>query len=251
MSPTRRAAPAGDSRPERNNDHALVGEPSTRPSGSSRSRPRDQTKVRRSSALEFTRRSLMPSRSTSASPAGLVDRNESAPASTTSPSTRCVAILPPNRSAASTTVTGTPASASSSAAVRPAIPPPTTTTGPAVTGYESLAEVLVDQRDQRVGQSVGVVEHGHAFQPEAEFLGPGPELDVDVVERLDVVGQESDRRDHHTRHTVVGQCVEGRLHFRAEPWLRGTALALVGECGRLPRRQLRDDRVDGGPHLVG
>jgi hypothetical protein len=128
-SPSRRAAPAGDSRPERSNDQARAGEPSTSPSGSSRSRPLDQTKVRRSSAFEFTSRSLIPSRSTRARPAGFVERNESAPASTTSPSTRLVAILPPNRSAASMTVTDTSASASSRAAVSPAIPPPTTTTG--------------------------------------------------------------------------------------------------------------------------
>src|SRR5205807_10615322 len=159
--------PGGDNSPERSSDQARAGEPRTRPSGSSRSRPRDHTKVRRSSPREFTSRSVIPSLSHRARPGGLLDRKESAPPSTTSPSTRWVAILPPNRSPASTTVTAAAASASSSAAVRPAIPPPTTTTGPgrSVTSPGRRpgprGQPLVDQGGQRVGQGVGGVEHGH------------------------------------------------------------------------------------------
>ena len=72
-----------------------VGASSRKPSGSACSAPLCTTKVRRNSSRVRTRRGVKPMRSHSCSAHGFSEMNESGPASMTKPSTRSVAIEPP------------------------------------------------------------------------------------------------------------------------------------------------------------
>ena len=185
-----RARPAGPTTPDRARANGFRGTPRASPSGNGRSRPRLH-----SHALVVagaTRSSPKPRRRHRSAAQGTRPRKVSGPTSRGSSPKVSVRTLPPTRSNASSTVTGTPASRRNHAVASPVMPAPTTVTRSGDIGVEHLA-------GQRVAEDGVVVERLGAGEGDAELLGALAGLDVEVVEDLQMVGDEPGRAHEHAR----------------------------------------------------
>src|SRR5207237_4359554 len=89
---------------------------------------------------------------------------------------------------------------------------------------------LSDQRVQRLHQPGVGVEHRRAPQLDPQRLGSLLRLDVDVIEDLEVVGDEADRGDQNGAMPLRRQLLEGVDQVRPEPPLTGVALTLIREA---------------------
>src|SRR6267143_7255607 len=103
--------------------------------------------------------------------------------------------------------------------------------------------MLSDELVQRVRQTRVGIEHRRAPELDTERIGPFFGLDIDVVEDLEMVGDEPDGC-HQDRAMALGRELLDRVdQVRAEPWLPGLTLALVREAPLVdagpPRDQLR------------
>jgi hypothetical protein len=124
----------------------------------------------------------------------------------------------------------------------PAIPPPTIATW--------ITRPRSGRRRQRVDERRVRVHGARAREAEAERGGRPPRLDVEVVEHLDVVADEADRRDDDLARAVRRERAERVVHVGLEPRIaRVAAPALVrelpagqGERRRRPRRRLASSR---------
>ncbi len=76
-------------------------------------------------------------------------------------------------------------------------------------------------------------ERRHAQKLYTELAGPALRLDVEIVERLDVLGEEPERRPNQMRLTRARRRLERFAHAGAEPFAAVGALALVAEARRV------------------
>src|SRR5947209_15750339 len=171
-----------------------------------------------------TSASPSPSSRQSSTADGTRARKASGPASTGTPASASVRIFPPSRSSASISVTATPACCKKYAVASPVMPPPTT-----ATRLRSGMAPDVDPADDfgHAGAEGGIGVGGRGAgerQPEAGRLGPG--LHVQVVEDLQVIGDETARADHHTRGTGTDEHRQHGEQVGADPRLRCPAGAL-------------------------
>src|SRR5207245_9184044 len=147
-------------------------------------------------------------------PHGFWERKESGPPSMTKPPTCSVRIWPPSRGSASTSVhwiglsRAVALSARPYAALRPAIPPPTISTVRETVGIAGgrwsktgFPEVGRHDIQQCLDERRGGVEHGDPFQPHTFLDRPLLELNVDDVEDLQVVRNESDASNQDVTET--------------------------------------------------
>jgi hypothetical protein len=83
--------------------------------------------------------------------------------------------------------------------------------------------------EEGLGEERGVVEALGAKEAEAERAGALGEGDVDVVENLDVVGEEADGLEDDRGMAFGANGGEGVFHGGTDPGATGDALALEGE----------------------
>ena len=187
-------------------------------------------------------------RAASSTASGTLARKASAPSSTAGrPANGVVRSLPPNRSSASRTsmdtAAGSTRSARNHAVARPLIPPPTTRTR--VTPRARAAA--------RAAMTVGS-SFIDACPPEhqAGCLRTPAGLDVEVVEHLEVIGDEA-ARAHQQAVGVLrpGQLVDHGEDVGADPRLRRAPGGLPRRPTTRPRRQPDGggDGDGGGAHL--
>src|SRR5262245_22506855 len=96
---------------------------------------------------------------------------------------------------------------------------------------ESSAELVPDHLRERVDELRTVVERRGPAQLHPAPGGPGARLDGQVVEDLQVVGDEADRADQRAARARTLQRLQ---QVRTQPGLAGVAGGLEGE---LPWRQ--------------
>lgn len=90
-------------------------------------------------------------------------------------------------------------------------------------GVDTLADQFADHGDEtRIGS-----HGGYANETHLPSRGPLRSLGVEVVENLDVVGDEADRNCHHGGDAAVGQCFDVVADVGAEPRHRGWAASAL------------------------
>ena len=108
------------------------------------------------------------------------------------------------------------------AAARPAMPPPTTTTAPRGSPDGAPATTL-GQHAMKRGWSFTVLARA---KPGRARSAVGLRLDVEVVEHLDVVADEADRRHADVAHAVRRQRASASLTSGSSQGSRGLPLRL-------------------------
>src|SRR6202022_3653474 len=108
---------------------------------------------------------------------------------------------------------------------------------------------LLHQRVQRVCETWIGIQHWRAPQLDPERIGPLFGLDVDVVEDLEVVGDEPDRRNQDCAVALGGEPLDRLDQARAKPRLPRVALALVREAPLLDAGPL-SDQLRGAQQLL-
>src|SRR6267378_6416688 len=99
---------------------------------------------------------------------------------------------------------------------------------------------LRHERMQRLCQPGISIEHRGAAQLDPERIGSLFGLDVDVVEDLEMVGDEADRGNQDRTMTQGGELLDGVDQVGAEPWLSRMTLTLVREAPLLDAGPLGD-----------
>ncbi len=92
-----------------------------------------------------------------------------------------------------------------------------------------------DDIGEGLDQGGTIVQHGNALKLNAASCRQLLQLYIDIVERLDVIAEETDRRDEHMSSSRAGQLFNGSLDGGPKPGLAGPTLALVGERSWLSR----------------
>ena len=90
-----------------------------------------------------------------------------------------------------------------------------------------LLEMSRDDIRERVDQGGRGVEHGDALQPHAFVGSPLLEINVNVVQDFEMVGDESNGGNEDVPMPFPMQIVKGGFHGGAKPRIRGASLALV------------------------
>src|SRR5262249_6022112 len=127
-----------------------------------------------------------------------VGRTVFGPSSSRNPSSASVRTVPPGREDASRTRTLSPRRASAKPATSPERPPPTTTVRGGGTSRRPAVALPLDDLDERAQERRVVVEPWSAAElGDAGAARLVSEELVDLVERLDVVGDEGDRDRQH------------------------------------------------------
>ena len=250
------ATPAGLRMPERTSGHHRVGTPRFSPAGMGRSRPRAQMDA--PEAPTGTSWSVSPSSSQRLGGLGSAGQEGvGGQVDPVRPANSAARSLPPTRSSASNTCTsvrGARPGPTRPPAPRPRpgrrSPPPTTATVGRHTAMPTSARLAVDGRRRRCRTAVRRTGRDHAGQ-DAEEAGivverPGPgeghpgrpghlgRLDVEVVEDLQMVGDEAHRADHH-RGGALGRATR-RISLRRSGPIHGSGVR-PALCQATPQRQ--------------
>src|ERR1700724_2945622 len=95
---------------------------------------------------------------------------------------------------------------------------------------------------QRLREPGVGIEHWRAPQLDPERIGSLLGLDVDVVEDLEMIGDEPYRRNQDGAMTLGRELLDRGDQVGPEPWLAGVTLTLVGEAPLLDAGALGDQR---------
>src|SRR4029077_16580156 len=101
---------------------------------------------------------------------------------------------------------------------------------PPLAGKGRVRAPLRDQGIKRMREPRVGVEHGRAPQFDPERIGALLGLDVDVVEDLEMVGDEPDRCNQDGAMALRRELLDRLDQVGAEPWLPRVTLTLVGEA---------------------
>src|SRR5437773_1056202 len=113
-----------------------------------------------------------------------------------------------------------------------------------------LLEMSRDDIRERVDQWRRGIEHGDALQPHAFVGSPLFEINVNVVEDFEMVGDESNGGNEDVPMPFPMQIIKGGFDGGAKPGVRGASLALVCESPGL-QIDVFPHRIDRSPHFTG